>query len=74
MPAGNDFLHVFVDEGEARACVAQDPGGSKLWWGKKLVGLRVVLRTADATEVRELLGGRLAAKSLEAPYLRCLSK
>ena len=56
VPPGDGVLHVFVDEEESRACVAQDPETfEELLWGKKLMGLRVVLEGADADHVRELL-------------------
>jgi len=45
-----------VDEGEARAAVAEDPAAfEELWWGKQLRGVRVNLLAADAVRVRELL-------------------
>jgi hypothetical protein len=49
-------LHVFVDEGETRAAVAEDPSiYEELWWGKRLSGVRVDLATAPAERVAELL-------------------
>jgi hypothetical protein len=56
VPAGGRFLHVFVDENEVRASVADDPSAfEELHWGKKLAGVRVDLRVADRTAVFELL-------------------
>jgi hypothetical protein len=56
VPSGEEVLHVFVDAEESRACVAQDPETfEELWWGKKLMGLRVVLEGVNAEHVRELL-------------------
>jgi hypothetical protein len=49
-------LHIFVDEGETRASVTEDPAAfEELWWGKQLRGVRVNLVAADAARVYELL-------------------
>ncbi len=49
-------LHVFVDEAETRAAVAEDPSTyEELWWGKRLSGVRVDLREASPERVAELL-------------------
>jgi hypothetical protein len=56
VPPGGRHLHVFVDEHEARASVADDPSAfEELKWGKKLAGVRVDLRVADRDTVVELL-------------------
>ena len=56
VPEGGRHLHVFVDEHEARASVADDPSVFEaLRWGKKLAGLRIDLRFADRETVFELL-------------------
>jgi hypothetical protein len=56
VPPGGRHLHVFVDEHEARACVADDPSAfQELRWGRKLAGVRVDLRVADRDAVVELL-------------------
>jgi hypothetical protein len=56
VPADETHLHVFVDEDETRAAVAEDPAAvEELWWGKQLRGVRVDLAAADATPVFELL-------------------
>ena len=50
------FKHVFVDEHEIRASVAEDPSAfEELWWGKRLSGARINLRAADPQRVFELL-------------------
>ncbi len=55
-PPEGDRLHVFVDEDETRAALAEDPQASEeLWWGGRLVGLRVHLPAADTETVCELL-------------------
>jgi hypothetical protein len=56
MPADGEHLHVFVDETEVRAAVADDRATfEELWWGKRLRGLRVHLDSANAERIRELL-------------------
>ncbi len=55
-PPAGDRLHVFVDESETRASVADDPAAfEELWWGAKLSGVRVILAVADRGRVTELL-------------------
>lgn len=55
-PPDGEHLHVFVDENEAKAAVAENPDVfSELWWGKRLMGVRVRLAAADPAVVRELL-------------------
>lgn len=51
-----DHLHVFVDEADTRAAVAEDPAAfEELWWGKQLRGVRVNLAAGDAARVFELV-------------------
>jgi hypothetical protein len=55
-PPAGDRLHIFVDEDEVRASVAEDAVVfEELWWGKRLSGLRVNLADADPERVRVLL-------------------
>ncbi len=57
-------LHVFVDEDEVRASVAEEPSVfEELWWGKRLRGVRVNLRAARANPVRQLLTDSWRAKA-----------
>lgn len=52
VPAGGGYLHVFVDEGEIHAAVAEDPAAFEpLWWGRRLSGLRVRLAAAGQQRV-----------------------
>jgi hypothetical protein len=56
VPPDGEHLHVFVDEHETRAVVAEDPRAfAELWWGRRLAGVRVHLPAADAQAVFELL-------------------
>jgi hypothetical protein len=63
-------LHVFVEETEISATVAEDPAAFEpLYWGKALRGIRVLLAAAPEDRVRELLTEawlRKAPKSLIA--------
>jgi hypothetical protein len=56
VPPDGLHLHVFVDDAETQACVAEAPGVFEpLLWGGKRRGLRVSLAGADRDRVRELL-------------------
>jgi hypothetical protein len=55
-PPDGEHLHVFVDEGEVHAAVAEDPAAFEpLMWGLRLRGLRVRLAAAGQDRVEELL-------------------
>ena len=65
VPPEEDRIHVFVDEVERERAIALAPDVcEKLWWGKKVVGLKIWLATADAAEVEALIR---AAWVLKAP-------
>jgi hypothetical protein len=50
------YLHVFVDEPEVRASVAEQPEAFEpLLWGAKVRGVRVSLAGAPPERVRELI-------------------
>ncbi len=56
VPPDDQHLHVFVDEAETHAAVAEDPAAFEpLLWGGRLRGLRVRLAAADQERVEELL-------------------
>ena len=56
VPADGKHLHVFVDEQQREAIVASEPTAfEKLWWGSKVVGVRVLLSKARSTAVSQLL-------------------
>ena len=49
-------LHVFLDEEDRERAVAIDAANfEKLWWGKKVMGLRVHIKQADDKLIVELL-------------------
>lgn len=55
-PPDGSRLHVFVDDDEVAASVAEDPGAFEpLLWGKRVRGLRVRLPAAPEDRVAELL-------------------
>jgi hypothetical protein len=72
IPPDEARLHVFVDEGETTAAIAEDPAAfEELWWGKQRRGVRVNLAAADAGRVFELLEDswrRKAPKRLGAAH------
>jgi hypothetical protein len=76
-PADETRLHIFVDEGEIAATVAEygDAGlphaFEPLLWGQRVRGLRVLLAAAPQDRVRELLTDawrRKASKRLVADF------
>lgn len=68
VPPGGEYLHVFVEDEEQELMVSVAPKAyEKLWWGKKVVGLRVKLSMAKSQDVKDLLRSaweRKAPKSL----------
>ena len=55
-PPDGKHLHVFVDERRTAAAVSEKAAAfEELWWGKRLVGVRVNLPPADARRVFDLL-------------------
>lgn len=56
MPKDGLQLHVFVDDSAREQWIATYPAAiEKLWWGKKVVGLRVNLSLVDGAIVTSLL-------------------
>lgn len=48
LPPEGNFVHIFVDEHEVRGVVADNPSVfHELWWGRRLMGVRVELTLAD---------------------------
>ena len=66
-PPDGLHLHVFVDDDERERAVALNAECmEKLWWGKKVVGVRVALAKAPAAEVRRLLENAWRRKAPKA--------
>ncbi len=78
VPPDGEHLHIFVDEQQREPVVALKPATfQKLWWGAKVVGLRVVLSTARPTMVNELVYSawcRKAPKRLVTSHSRFLKR
>ena len=56
VPPEGGVLHVFVDEEERETALAMEPAFlEKLFWGKRVSGLRVVLANAKPKTVENLL-------------------
>jgi hypothetical protein len=65
VPPDNEYLHLFVAELERETMITLHPDAyEKLWWGKKVVGLRVKLAAAAQTDAQKLLR---SAWQLKAP-------
>lgn len=56
VPPDGKTIHVFVDEQRRELAIAMFPESyEKLWWGKNVTGIRIVLAKADAPDVKDLL-------------------
>jgi hypothetical protein len=56
VPIDGEHLHVFVDELHREQALASEPSAfEKLWWGGKVVGVRVILPKARVAAVSSLL-------------------
>lgn len=63
-PPDSEHLHVFVDEERRELALAMYPDAYEpLTWGKKVVGVRVLLPAADAQDVEDLLRSAWALKA-----------
>ena len=66
-PPGGEFLHVFVDDLERERVLELHPDfAAKLWWGKKVVGVRVTLAKASPAVVAALLANAWRRKAPKA--------
>lgn len=56
VPPGGAYLHVFVDDLEVAASVAENPAAFEpLRWGQRLRGLRINLSASPAGRLQELI-------------------
>lgn len=63
IPPGEEFIHVFVAEVDRELALAMHPGFlEKLYWGGKVLGLRVHLASADPAVVRSLVSKAYEAR------------
>ena len=66
-PPDGLHLHVFVDDEERERALELHPEFvEKLWWGKKVVGLRVTLGKASTAVVKNLLANAWKKKAPKA--------
>lgn len=66
-PPEENFLHVFVSEEDRERWLALEPRAiEKLYWGVKAVGLRVELKAAAPSMVKDLLSSAWANKAPKA--------
>src|SRR5215468_6627134 len=64
VPPPGERIHVFVGEDLREPALAMHPQFlEKLWWGKKVVGLRVTLGDADTDVVKQLVRCAWEAKA-----------
>ena len=64
-PSDGLRMHIFLDEAQTYAAVASAPAWTEeLWWGKRLVGVRILLDGPSPGDVRALL---VAAWCRKAP-------
>ena len=55
-PPDKQHLHVFVDEQRRKLAVSMFPDAyEELWWGKKVVGIKVLLSAAESSDVEDLI-------------------
>jgi hypothetical protein len=55
-PPGQQFVHVFIQEQLREQAVGMYPGFvEKLFWGGRVVGVRILLAQATATVVKSLV-------------------
>jgi hypothetical protein len=67
VPPDEKHLHVFVPEEDREIAVAVDSQGcEKLWWGKKVIGVRVTLSKAKTKHVEEMLEAAWARRAPKA--------
>ena len=63
-PPDSDYLHVFVDEAARNRYLAAEPDFLEpLTWGRKVVGLRVILAAAKPRVVQTMLRDAWRAKA-----------
>ncbi len=56
MPADASFLNIFVNEQEREAMLGMHPNAyEKVWWGKKVIGIRALPEKAQKEDVARLL-------------------
>lgn len=63
-PPGGEYLHIFLDEGERVSALERYPDFlEELFWGKRAIGVRVLLSAAKAEVIKHLVETAYAAKA-----------
>jgi hypothetical protein len=63
-PPGGEYLHIFVGDAEREAVLDREPDFLEgLHWGKRIVGLRVLLAAAKPKVVHTLLDNAWSRKA-----------
>ena len=63
-PPGGEFLHVFLDEEERVSALERYPDFlEELFWGKRPLGVRVLLSAASAEVIKRLVETAYTAKA-----------
>lgn len=64
VPPEGEHVHVFVGEEQREQALALNPAFlEKLWWGKRVLGLRIALKKAKPAVVAKLLSQAWSAKA-----------
>jgi len=64
VPPEATHIHVFLDEEDRAPALAMYPGYiEKLWWGKKVQGLRIAMAKAQSHVVESLIRAAWAGKA-----------
>ena len=71
VPPDEKHIHVFVDDVERERALALAPEWiEKLWWGKKVAGVRIELAAARPALVEELVRNAWTRKAAKRPPRR----
>ena len=64
VPPEGGHIHVFVGEEQRERALTLDPSFiEKLWWGKRVAGLRIALKEAKPATVQTLLSQAWSGKA-----------
>jgi hypothetical protein len=64
IPPSDEFIHIFVPSAEIQPALDAHPDFlEELWWGKKVVGLRANLSTANPAVIKDLIHSAWTGKA-----------
>jgi hypothetical protein len=70
-PPGGEYLHIFLDEAERMSALERYPDFlEELFWGKRAIGVRVLLSAAKAEVIRTLVETAYSAKAAKRTKAR----